>query len=140
MSSASSPSTVRYALLSEQPVIDENIIIAAKIKAGTTICFFKSITPVFIVYYMVTCVRRKINGGNMGRYADILLMDYQYPRKCCIKRLTAAMPTQQQNPIIIALPPFFIKVAMFVLRPIAHMTIAIKNFASHFVNATKESL
>ena len=42
-------------------------------------------------------------------------MVYQYPKKCCIIRLTKAIATQQQKPIIIGLPPFFIKETIFVL-------------------------
>ena len=49
------------------------------------------------------------------------------PRTCCIKRLTHAIPIQQQNPINIGLPPVLTSFTMFVLRPIADIAITIKN-------------
>ena len=37
----------------------------------------------------------------------------------------------------IGLPPFFTRETRSVCKPIAHIAIAIKNFASHFIVATK---
>lgn len=46
---------------------------------------------------------------------------------CCIRRLTNAIHTQQQNPMIIGFPPFFINLTILVFSPIAHIAIVIKN-------------
>lgn len=47
------------------------------------------------------------------------------------------MQTQQQKPIAIGFPPFLTRFTMFVLSPIAHIAIEIKNLASHLDAGTK---
>ena len=46
---------------------------------------------------------------------------------CCIMRLTTVMPTQQQKPIKMGLPPVLISFTILVLRPMAHMDSTMKN-------------
>jgi len=59
------------------------------------------------------------------------LEDYhQIPRILCNRRLTAVIPIQQQNPIMIGLPPDFISFTMFVFKPIATIARMIKNLLS----------
>ena len=61
------------------------------------------------------------------------LEDYhQIPRILCNRRLTAVIPIQQQNPIMIGLPPDFISFTMFVFKPIAAMARIIKNLLNSF--------
>ena len=47
------------------------------------------------------------------------------------------MEHQQQNPRIIGFPPFLTSSTILVLSPIAHIAIAMKNLASHFIAGTK---
>ena len=49
----------------------------------------------------------------------------------------AVIQTQQQKPMTIGFPPFLIRFTKFVFNPIAHIAIAIKNFASHFIAGIK---
>lgn len=49
-----------------------------------------------------------------------------------MNKLTRVIAIQQQNPIMIGLPPFLTKVIMFVFKPIAHMAITIKNLLNCF--------
>ena len=52
---------------------------------------------------------------------------YQIPRVCCIPRLTAVIPIQQHNPIIMGFPPVFTNLTILVFNPIAAIAIMIKN-------------
>ena len=49
---------------------------------------------------------------------------------CCISRLTAVMPTQQQVPIKMGFPPVFTSFTRSVLSPMAAMARMIKNLES----------
>ena len=60
-------------------------------------------------------------------YRLFFLYSYHIPSICCINRLTAEIPTQQQKPIRIGLPPDLMSLTMLVLRPIAAIAITIKN-------------
>ena len=51
---------------------------------------------------------------------------------------TADIDSQQQKPRRMGLPPFFIRLMIFVLSPIAAIAMAMKNFASHFIAGTNE--
>ena len=59
------------------------------------------------------------------------------PVTYCTNKDMAVMQAQQQKPMIIGFPPFLIKFTKFVFNPIAHIAIAIKNFASHFIAGIK---
>lgn len=59
-------------------------------------------------------------------------MFYIIPRAICSKRLTAAMDTQQTNPMKIGFVPVFIRETMFVLRPMAAIAMTIKNLLRSF--------
>ena len=52
---------------------------------------------------------------------------YQIPRICCIPRLTSAIPTQQQKPVKMGLPPVFISLTIFVFRPMAAIAMMMRN-------------
>ena len=52
---------------------------------------------------------------------------YQIPRTCCIPRLTSAIPTQQQKPVKMGLPPVFISLTIFVFRPMAAIAMMMRN-------------
>ena len=67
--------------------------------------------------------RCKADGLSSPGYAR----PYQIPRRCCMPKLTAAMPTQQQAPMKMGLPPVRTSLTMFVLKPIAAMAMTIKN-------------
>ena len=54
------------------------------------------------------------------------------PSKCCISRLTPAIPIQQQSPIKIGFPPVFTSLMMLVFRPIAAIAMTIKNLLISF--------
>ena len=70
---------------------------------------------------------------SLQRFDDL----YQSPSKCCMSRLTALMPIQQQNPIISGFPPVLMSFTMLVLRPIAAIASTIKNLDSSLTGAKK---
>lgn len=55
---------------------------------------------------------------------------HQIPSARCIRRLTPAMPIQQQSPNTIGLPPVLTNVTIFVFRPMAAIAMMIKNLLS----------
>ena len=55
---------------------------------------------------------------------------YQTPITCCIPRLTAVIPAQQQKPVKIGFPPVLMSLTMLVFRPIAAIAMTIKNLLS----------
>ena len=54
---------------------------------------------------------------------------------CCIPRLTAVIPTQQQNPVKIGFPPVFINLTIFVFSPMAAIAMTIRNLLSSLSGA-----
>ena len=52
--------------------------------------------------------------------------------KFCMIRLTTVMPTQQQKPIRMALPPVLISFTILVFKPMAHMERTMKNLLNVF--------
>ena len=66
---------------------------------------------------------------------SFLLRIYQIPRKCCIRRLTPAIPIQQQSPMKIGFPPVLTSFTRFVLNPMAAIAIIIKNLLSSLIGA-----
>lgn len=57
---------------------------------------------------------------------------YHKPMKCCIKRLTPVMPTQQQKPMINGLPPVRISFTISVFSPMAAIAINKKKLRQLF--------
>lgn len=57
---------------------------------------------------------------------------YKICRILCNRKLTVAIAIQQQNPIIIGFPPFFINLIISVFNPMALIAITIKNLLSCF--------
>ena len=57
---------------------------------------------------------------------------YQIPKSRCIIKLTPVIPIQQQNPIIIGLPPVLISLTILVFKPIALIAITMKNLLRVF--------
>ena len=64
---------------------------------------------------------------------------YQIPSTTCIPRLTAAMATQQQNPIRMGLPPVFTSLTTLVFKPMAAMAIMMKNLLCCLKRLKKEA-
>lgn len=64
---------------------------------------------------------------------------YQIPSTTCIPRLTAAMATQQQNPIRMGLPPVFTSLTTLVFKPMAAMAIMMKNLLCCLKGLKKEA-
>lgn len=60
-------------------------------------------------------------------------------RMRCMNRLTTVIPTQQQNPITIGLPPVLINLTIFVLIPMADMARIMKNLLSSLIGVKKEA-
>ena len=54
------------------------------------------------------------------------------PKRCCISKLTAAIPTQQHNPMKMGFPPVLTNLTISVLRPIAAIAMMMKNLLSSF--------
>ena len=59
-----------------------------------------------------------------------LSLTHHIPSMCCMIRLTAVIPAQQQNPKVRGLPPVFMSLTMSVLRPMAAMARTMKNLLS----------
>ena len=64
-----------------------------------------------------------------------MLLFYQIWSKCCISKLTNAIPTQQQAPINIGFAPDLISLTICVLSPIADIAITIKNLLNSFIGS-----
>ena len=71
--------------------------------------------------------------GQCAMRAQRVAVTYQMPSTCCMTRLTADMPIQQQNPIKIGFPPDFTSLTMLVFRPITAIAIMIKNLLKPFI-------
>lgn len=69
----------------------------------------------------------------------VFLGIYQMCIRCCIKRLTAVMPAQQQAPSRRGFPPVFISLTMLLPRPMAAIAMLMKNLLSSFSGANKEA-
>ena len=66
---------------------------------------------------------------------------YQIPRKCCIKRLAAVIPTQQPNPINRGFLPVFTSFTKSVFSPMATIARTMKNLLTSLIGAnTKDGV
>ena len=68
----------------------------------------------------------------MRKAVYAIVIPHQMPSSLCMSRDISVIPTQQQNPIKIGLPPFFTSFTISVCRPTAPIAIMIKNLLSSF--------
>ena len=95
----------------------------------TSIPLLRSTTASRIMAYFSIFIL--LGQGKFHFYKSAVL--YQIPRICCMNRLTPEMPSQQQSPIKIGLPPVFTNFTRLVLRPIAAIAIMIRNLLNSLI-------